>query len=366
MAETKHKSTADQKEEAFERCLVRIAAGEELEVVLEQVPLWKDEFRGALEASQAVSWLAGTISVPGDAQERSRERFLLAARTARSQKPERYIKNLKHGKFDRFSVLALFRVVIYSFILLIIILAGVVSTVSASRNALPGEPLYPIKLFAEETRLWLERDATTRLAMVQDNDRERAREIKQLLNDASLEKNFIPKEVSLVGVFSRIQPDAWQVGENILVITPGTQIVGQLEDGLVIEVEGLLQEDGSILARRLETRQVELSGILSQPVQGIWAVGGVRFTITPQTVIQGKPGLNRQVVVVLVDRGNGLYEARLIKVEEDQGLTTPVENGNEDENINPSGLGREAQDKGSSKGETGQDQYSGGGKKGKE
>jgi RNA polymerase sigma-70 factor, ECF subfamily len=296
-------------EEAFDQSLARIIAGEELEAVLEQNSQWAGEFRPALEAAQAVGWLTGSITVPPDAQESSREKFLLAARTARALRPERYIM----AESQR-NTLPNLRIIIYLVFLIIVLVLSARFALSASRNALPGEPLYPLKLMSEETQARLERDLLKRLELGKKFDRERVSELQALYEKLQQERSLAPIDVSLAGVLTRQQPDIWQINDIDVYIMPDTRIVGQVEDGLVVDVQGILEEDGMIRAQRVEVRKLELSGEINQFNETDWSIAGLTFRISPLSVIQGELVPGSRGVVLLVENGDGEYEGRLIQV----------------------------------------------------
>jgi hypothetical protein len=69
-----------------------------------------------------------------------------------------------------------------------------------------------------------------------------------------------PARAELEGVIQRLPPDqlfgAWIVSDRVVVVTDGVTIEeddGPIRVGAKVEVEGFLQADGSILARKIET-----------------------------------------------------------------------------------------------------------------
>lgn len=71
---------------------------------------------------------------------------------------------------------------------------------------------------------------------------------------------FAEDETELEGVIQRLPPDqlfgTWIVSDRVVIVTDGVTIEeddGPIRIGAKVEVEGFLQTDGSILARRIET-----------------------------------------------------------------------------------------------------------------
>jgi hypothetical protein len=69
-----------------------------------------------------------------------------------------------------------------------------------------------------------------------------------------------PAKAELEGVIQRLPPDqlfgSWVVSERVVIVTDGVTIKeddGPIRLGAKVEIEGFLQADGSILARKIET-----------------------------------------------------------------------------------------------------------------
>ncbi|HET7238791.1 MAG TPA: DUF5666 domain-containing protein [Terrimicrobiaceae bacterium] len=69
-----------------------------------------------------------------------------------------------------------------------------------------------------------------------------------------------PAKADLEGVIQRLPPDqlfgTWIVSDRVVIVTDGVIIEeddGPIRLGAKVEVEGFLQTDGSILARKIET-----------------------------------------------------------------------------------------------------------------
>jgi hypothetical protein len=71
---------------------------------------------------------------------------------------------------------------------------------------------------------------------------------------------FAEDEAELEGVIQRLPPDqlfgTWIVSDRVVIVTDGVIIEeddGPIRVGAKVEIEGFLQTDGSILARKIET-----------------------------------------------------------------------------------------------------------------
>lgn len=300
--------------QALEQYIARVIAGESPDPPPESTQQISDSFLRATEATQALLWMSGLITVPTEAQEESRESFLLAARTARSLRPNQYIM-AESTRQTRHDILwAYIRNFILTIGLLFIVSIGGYFTITASNRSFPGEPLYPLKLYVENARLWVERDPLVRLELQKEFDQTRLVEFNTLLEKARLDESYQPAEINLTGVLRQEKPALWQIDDHIILINSDTRVVGQLEDGLVVEVYGILDEALLIIAERIELRQIELSGLINQDSVDRWEIGGVPFSFSPQTRIQGNISPGDRVAVVLVVKENGEYEARQVKL----------------------------------------------------
>jgi len=281
---------------------------------LDQFPQYQDEFRDELEAAQAAVWLAHGTPVSEDVQLISRERFLLAGRTARALNPGRFLYS--SGTDNRSRRVSL--VLRYAFIFLLILFilfAGSFSVIRVSASSLPGEPLHPIKLWSEQTRLWMERDPLKKMELLKEYDQRREDEFNTLLQQSTPSQEK-PVQVILVGLLVRNPGNIWTIDQVDIRINPDTKIIGQLADGFVASVNGLLLEDGSVVADRIEMRQVEIDGKLATTKNG-WKITNIEFSLTPDTVIQGELSSGARATVILLETGQGKLVARLIRIDQD-------------------------------------------------
>lgn len=300
---------SDPKIRAFEICLQKIQAGASLEQVLGLYPYWVEELRPRLEAAQAARGHGAAIQVPQPAQARSRDDFLQASQ--RGLQRHRRSRTVYPGRF-RFVALAL----------VLVLLLGAISAVAASGTALPGEPLYTVKIAIERARLLFTDSPSQRLELQTAYDRERLKEVEILVqstrstdNAAQAARPF-PLEITFAGGLSEIRPGEWQVGGLRVRVPSNAQVVGQIKTGIFVDVQGDLQSDGTLVAKRIQAREFEITGKLQNRLGNDWVIGGVEVLVTPETIIKGEPEIGSSLLVKAFLLLDGDLFARLVEVVE--------------------------------------------------
>lgn len=241
-------------------------------------PQKAEELRPLLVTALLAQKAAQQIHPPAPAQSRSLGRFLSEAQQAR-QNPRRK---------PWFSAMRL----VYSLaILLIVLFIATGSAVAVSAHALPGQPLYSVKLATENTRLMLATDPRQRLDLEQSFDQERADEVEQLIH---LSRSV---SVNLTGTVSKINAQEWAVSGIHVLLPAGANIAPDIEDGYQVVVSGLILPDGSIRATKIQPKSFQFSGILNEISSEQWIVDGIRVYISSNTNIQGGPEVGSRVWV---------------------------------------------------------------------
>jgi hypothetical protein len=325
----------DLKAQVLENCLDQLDTGMNVEEVLSQYPDLADELRGPLEAAHAMRWLAASSAIPEGAQTRSREKFFDAAATSLrldSRKRARtFVQPSRKQNPLRFGPALSLGVTI----LLVVLCLGAFTSYTASARALPGEALYPVKIVSEEVSKWLTRSPERKLELDETYDARRIDEIDQLLSSSESEASFRSVEVSLSGPILSKAGNDWLVGKVQIHLLPDTELVGQLDEGYVVIVHGLLQEDGTVVATRINSRQIQLEGRLERLSDDEWRLNRVDFSITPRTLIQGNLFQDGRATVILLQTATGGFEARLISMKDqpkdsDLDISTPTNEKDDD------------------------------------
>ena len=283
---------------ALEACLEQMQAGASLEQALASYPLWVEELRPLLLAAQSAQTLGKDVLVPKAAQAHSRAAFLQAARQRAQTRQDVFA-----WRFG-LAVLAI----------LIVLATGAATTAAVSARALPGETLYPVKIAAERTRLLLAGAPLTRLELEQSFDQERIQEVETLSQRFRNAQSSGLQAVTFAGGLTQMQPGEWLVGGVRVLISPEVSISSQVKPGDYIEVHGILQPDGSILASQVQERQVEIIGKLEAIEPNNWVVSGITIAVHPETQILGSPSTGTMVHVHAFWMADGSLLAQLVEV----------------------------------------------------
>jgi hypothetical protein len=166
----------------------------------------------------------------------------------------------------------------------------------AAATSLPGDTLYPVKVAAADLRLRLEFEAAQRLRLESLYAEQQLEDVRQLL---ALGRQ-VP--VSFHGRVGDIGAALWQVEEIPVRVTARTRVVGEILPGMRIEVEGITQADGTILADELHLESYDMLGTLEALDADRMTVDGRSFLLTPRSVLE--PGLavgHRLLVRVAID-----------------------------------------------------------------
>ena len=285
----------DPKLRALEVCLRGMQAGRDPEELLDSYPKWASELRPLLQAGRLAVQLGAAPSVPHLAQEHSRSDFLQMAQRMLPRPPRLWLAALA-----RFGLALLVLLVVLS-------LAGW-GAWRLSASSLPGDWLYPLKRFGEQTRLWLADSSRQRFELELSFDQQRLAEVQSLVQRQR------PAEVDFSGGLSQLQATECTVGGLKVSIPPDARLVGGIQQGYYVNVQAELQVDGSLWARQLQARQYLIEGQVESIAPDRLVVAGLELALTPETAFIGSPApLDRVLVQALLTLDQRL-QARLIEV----------------------------------------------------
>ena len=281
---------------ALDVCLRLMQSGASLEEALEYYPQLADELRPLLIAAQKAREIGTDIQVPDAAQARSRATFLQEAQLLSQARP---------GFFSAFFSS---RLALASLVIILVLVLGSVTTVAVSAEALPGDPLYGVKLATERTRLLLTENQNQKLKLEQSFNHERIQEVEALIKQAR------SQEVNFAGSLSQMQGDTWIVGGITVTLTSQTELTGEFKLDYYVQVQGVLQPDGTLIASRLQVQTFDISGEIQAMATDHWTVNDVTIYITSQTIINGTPAVGSQVHVFTLLLSGGRMQASSIEV----------------------------------------------------
>ncbi len=296
----------DSRHEAFGACLAALENGEDLDACLEQHPDLAEELRPLLETAQIARSMADD-HVPNAAFHRSRSRLLGRAAQLRDQKSQRQsLSFLGRTPSIAFAALGLVLTFFISWI-------GVVE----AAQALPGDPLYPIKRSAEDVRLRIVPDMDAKRAIKVKYEQRRADEVTRLLDMGRVE------EVTFEGILQERETERWTVEGIPVKLAPDTQIIGDIEFGQVVEVSGKTQTSGDILASIIRLHSYQLIGQVESITATEWVVSGVRLIIRRDSQLDTAARINDQVIVLVeVNSDSSLHALAILRLLQPELITT--------------------------------------------
>ena len=205
---------------ALDECLQGLAKGASLEQVLARHPQQAHELRPLLAAALRARSLGGP-SPTASAAARSRARLVAAARPS------------TRARAAGFILVPRLRTALASLALAGALALGGGGSLLASARALPGDALYPLKIFRERTRISLTSDAAKRLELERAYDQERVNEVESLIAHAR------SAEVDFAGAFTERNDGEWVVAGLRVIIPSGVPVSDDLVLGAFIEVHGV-------------------------------------------------------------------------------------------------------------------------------
>lgn len=291
--------------DALDDCVAALLAGADLEAVLDMYPDLADQLRPLLETSEQLVDLTGA-DVPVGTLHRSRTRLLQHAHNLKTAEPQS-----RHGGFwiglPRFA---------FALLLALFVFLGSSALVVASAQTIPGDALYPVKRTLEKINLTLPISREKHIELEAKYQERRLEEVKGLL---AAQRSVL---VSFMGDVSQISQTAITVGGIHVRLTPETIIIGHIEPGMRVEVDGITQMDGTVLASEVHLKTLRITGMVERmDGDSLW-INGQEIIVTQHTEkpIQLQPG---DIVTVLVQTDDlGIHEAILIAPAEQPALET--------------------------------------------
>lgn len=155
-------------------CLVMLGQGWTVDQCLARYPEDAAELRPLLQAATAAHEALASEAMPLAAQARVQTRVMAAWDAAPASRAP-WLSWLMPAALPRWAGAAA--------VLLLAITIGGFGTVSASADALPGDVLYPVKQFTEETRAWLARSPEAQVSAYSDLVKARVAELELLVSE---------------------------------------------------------------------------------------------------------------------------------------------------------------------------------------
>ena len=304
----------------LDECLKELAAGQSLDAVLARYPKEADELRPLLLTAQNLKEVP--VARPrSHVQQAGWQRFLgeaIAVRRARERRPA-------FGLWQPLAAAA-------SLALVILSLSGGATVYAASRS-LPDSPLYPIKLAAEEARLWFVFDEDDRAGTLLDQSETRMTEIRKLVqqgrpvegNVLSAMRGRMTRATNIID--NRDAPQVLVVRANelsasqeemLIAIGENVSAGNRDEYGKVlvvvhevrIELQGLSEPATRLDPEMLAQGISSFTGLVEQRQDDAWIIGGTKILVDEATIVEGDTGeVIGQVAQVTIISGPGAPQA---------------------------------------------------------
>ena len=292
--------------EAFESCLEAMENGDSLDTCLERYPDLAGELRPLLETAQAARSIADD-SIPNSAFHRSRSRILGKASQLRAQrKPKQFI----FGRVPRMAMAALALALIF-----FMSWRGVIETA----RALPGDPFYSVKRSAQNIRIQIAPNPDTKRAIEVKYERQRVDEVMRLLRMGRI------TQVTFEGLLNERTSDRWIIEGIPVIVTPDTQIAGEIEEARVVEVTGKTQSDGVIEASQIRLHSYQLVGTVNSISPDKWVISDISLQIRRDSQIDPAARVKDQVIVLVeVETSGDLQALAILRLLQPELIATPV------------------------------------------
>jgi hypothetical protein len=288
--------------EILEECLRRIDQGEALESVLAEHANMADELRPLLEAARFIS---KPIHIPQAARARSQARFLAAARQTRQAEAKKAQARLARDLRQPVLLWSWLPVRIVAALSLVfgLLTSGFYGVNHVAAQSIPGDRFYPVKRAVEQVQLQLAPNVATRLKLETEFDQRRTLEIEHLIQDSRSEA------VEFTGFAAQGVSGKWVVNGIPVDLTPAQEKQLAASQKVLVQVQGQIQPDGSILVQNAEPHNINFQGKVEVVDTAAWQVDGVKFGVSKDTRFNGNPQVGSSVAVVALEDEDDSLEA---------------------------------------------------------
>jgi hypothetical protein len=245
-------------EEAFSEAVELLRTGGSIDAFLGAHPGQSAELSALLDTVATVRASRAVPARPPEVAAASRERFMAAAaRTVAA--PERKLPVFAAWWAALCGSFAGPRRLTYAMaaLLVVVLLLGLSTTrvITVAASALPGDPLYRVKLAGEQAQLLLARDLAARQAVEQSLADRRIQEAQAI---TQLQRPVL--RMAIGGVLEALGDAEWQIAGLKIGIGPRTRISGEPELGA--QVSGAVQApgDGTLIALELNVQSTRRPG----------------------------------------------------------------------------------------------------------
>ena len=131
---------------------------------------------------------------------------------------------------------------------------------------------------------------------------------------------------ALTAVVTEMGADQWQLGALVVLLDEDTVVDPDIELDDWVRVVGVVQPDGSLLARQIQrvvpdTDPFEFTGVVQSIGDESWLISGIEVAVDGRTEIKNDPAVGDVVKVEGQITADGIWLAREIKAEDDEAAT---------------------------------------------
>ncbi len=231
----------------LDECIELTRNGLSVEECLARYPEVADELKPVLEMAVVLQ----SVEVPASAPEairQSRERMFAAvdkkfSSQAVSISPfARYTVQLVKWITGKENIdMKLVTRLAYT-LMFVVFLVGAAGTAIASAKTIPGDTLYPVKALVEQVQYTLTLNPEARHELRQETRERHLTEVQEAIREGRI------VDVAFAGELRSKDQNVWDVSGVTVVLDDNTVVKGSPEVGMIVEVRGSIQEDGSVLA----------------------------------------------------------------------------------------------------------------------
>ncbi len=142
----------------------------------------------------------------------------------------------------------------------------------------------------------------------------------RLADRITLLSQSLANQFTITGQVGAIDAAAWTVAGQTIDVDADTDIEAGIAVGDVVQVDGLIQEDGSLLAERIRLVEVsaglpfEFTGVVQAIAADAWTISGVSVAVDADTEIKGEIAVGDVVKVEGWIDEDGIWLAHEIKL----------------------------------------------------
>lgn len=284
---------------ALDVCIQQMQSGEKLEQTLELYPQWTADLTPPLEAAQVLRVYNESFQSSPAIPVPDYERFIRSTKHIHRRPGEPGSRRI-------------WGIWLAWLVIILVVLFAVFWGLSIASSTSPGQIISPIKEWWRQTRLELTTDVQQRVALERVYDLTRLGDARDQIDIGQ------PGSISFPGLLKQELPEAWIVGGIPVQISPQTQVIGSVQDGIWVELTGRLLPGRVVQVSQIRPREYEFTGNLEEIAADSLVVSSVTVKLDTETLVHGSPMAGSQVNVIVYRTAEDHWLARLVDTPEQE------------------------------------------------